>query len=231
MSLFKQKLEEASLQVTRSNPSYSCGILVDPKSVVGSLLNNPWVKATTSLNGFEMKKWAEDADMAKIGTAVIVRTPEGTDTKIILNPKISSGVYSDNSGKSSTGSTYGNNATEMEVVFAAGKNIAPTVVAQRSTYLPGSATMQANPDAAVPSMVGAVSEEGNLRKTANNTNAATGTVLKDNAFLDSLRGVFRNPFEKPAKPGSLLESIGGKSNPNAPLDPFGGSGFKMVSKS
>lgn len=235
MGLLTQKIDEIALNATRLNPSYSCGLLVDPKKVIGSLLENPWVKATTSLNGYEMKKWAEDADMGKIGTAVVIRNPEGTDIKTIMNPKISSGVYSDNAGKTSVGSTHGNNATEMEVVFAAGKNIAPTVVAQRSTYFPGTATVQANQDTAVPPMLDANGNpigEGALRQTANGTNAATGTILKPASsltFLDkaglAARGLL-NPLPKQsAFPASVSGNITGKTNaPSKTVD----NGYKAL---
>jgi len=233
MGYLSQKIDEIATQTNRLNPSYSCGLLVDPKRVVGSLLDNPWVKATTSLNGYEMRKWAEDADMGKIGTAVVIRNPEGTDTKTIMNPKVSSGVYSDNAGKTSVGSTHGDNATEMEVVFAAGKNIAPTVVAQRSTYFPGTATVQSNPDAAVPPMIsgsGAKVEEDRLRQTANGTNAATGTALKPSSslsFLDRAKlaslGLL-TPRSKPIAP-SLKGGLSGKTgDPGQLVD----NGFKAL---
>jgi len=221
MSDFTESIDESGLNQVRTNPSYSAGILVNAGDVVAEFAQSPWLRATTSINLYEESAWAERVKAVTTGLAVVYRSPEGTDYRTVLGPKISWGALSGNSGKSAgtEANIDANQLIEVELNFAAGRTTMPTVVAGRTTQLPKGGTLTANAPVNPPPMVGNIGQDvpqtDAIKKTAQGTNNATGTCAIPNAVLQFL-GIPTNNI--------LNKQNGGV----APMDPFENTNINKV---
>jgi hypothetical protein len=181
MTDFKLKLDNIALAQVRSNTGYSAGIMVNAASVLQENLKSPWVKSTLSLNAYDKADWATTPQANKVGVAVVVRNPEGAGFRTIVNPKMSIGGIAGESGKSdSLDTSVGSTFIEAEVIFPAGKGIAPTVVAARSRR--SSQPTVAAKAAELPPVTDATGKDTTqsamVGLTFQGTNNFTGTIQK-----------------------------------------------------
>lgn len=182
MSIIRERIKDVAVSEVRGNPSYMSGVCVDVSSVISSWENSEWVKSTSGVSEVDRMERASKTDQSKSGVAVYMRSADGIDTRTLINPKISTSMYSSSTGKlgANPKDASAGSMTEVELTFPNGRAEVGTVVASRCTEMSKVGTLTGTETAPAPQVDASgktVKEPAEMRKNAQNANSTTGTVL------------------------------------------------------